>query len=79
MLIRLNKHCTVRQNVIYVAYVILKLVRKRRLITYSEVRKTVDKEVDGGSFLILDALCVLYLLGLIKYYPDRDIFEFTKI
>ena len=77
-MIRLNKHCTIRQNVIYVSYVILKLVRKHRVVTYSGVRKTVDKEVDGGSFLILDALCVLYLLGLIKYYPDRDMIEFTK-
>lgn len=78
-MIRLNKHCTVRQNVIYVAYVILKLVRNRRVVTYSGVCKAIDKEVDGGSFLMLDALCVLYLLGLIKYYPDRDIFEFTKL
>ncbi len=78
MLIRLNKHCTVRQNVIYVAYVILKLVRRSHVITYSKVRKTINKEVDGGSFLMLDALCVLYLLGLIKYYPSRDVIEFTK-
>ena len=77
-MIRLNKHCTIRQNVIYVAYVILKLVRRHRLITYSRVRKAIDKEVDGGAFLMLDALCVLYLLGLIKYYPDRDMIEFTK-
>ncbi len=78
MLIRLNKHSTIRQNVIYVAYVILKLVCRYRLITYSRVRKAIDKEVDGGAFLMLDALCVLYLLGLIKYYPDRDMIEFTK-
>lgn len=78
MLIRLNKHCTVRQNVIYVSYVILKLLHRRRVITYSEVRKAINKEVDGGSFLMIDALCVLYLLGLIKYYPDRDMIEFTK-
>lgn len=77
-MIRLNKHCTIRQNVIYVAYVILKLIRRHRLITYSRVRKAIDKEVDGGAFLMLDALCVLYLLGLIKYYPDRDMIEFTK-
>lgn len=77
-MIRLNKHCSVRQNIIYVSYVILKYVRRRRLITYSDVRKAIEKEVDGGAFLMLDALCLLYLLGLIKYYPDRDMIEFTK-
>ncbi len=77
-MIRLNKHCSVRQNIIYVSYVILKYVRRRRLITYSDVRKAIEKEVDGGSFLMLDALCLLYLLGMIKYYPDRDMIEFTK-
>lgn len=77
-MIRLNKHCSVRQNIIYVSYVILKYVRRRRLITYSDVRKAIEKEVDGGAFLMLDALCLLYLLGMIKYYPDRDMIEFTK-
>lgn len=77
-MIRLNKHCSVRQNIIYVSYVILKYVRRRRLITYSDVRKAIEKEVDGGAFLMLDALCLLYLLGMIKYYPHRDMIEFTK-
>lgn len=77
-MIRLNKHCSVRQNIIYVSYVILKYVRRRRVITYSDVRKAIEKEVDGGAFLMLDALCLLYLLGMIKYYPDRDMIEFTK-
>ena len=77
-MIRLNKHCSVRQNIIYVSYVILIYVRRRRLITYSDVRKAIEKEVDGGAFLMLDALCLLYLLGMIKYYPDRDMIEFTK-
>lgn len=74
-MIRLNKHDTVRQNVVYASFVVASLLRKRRVATYDEVKKKLSKEIDGGEFLMIDALCLMYALGIIRYHAERDMLE----
>lgn len=38
-MIRLNKHDTVRQNVVYASFVVASLLKRRRVATYDEIMR----------------------------------------
>ncbi len=77
-MIRLNKHDTVRQNVVYASFVVASLLKRRRVATYDEIRKKLSKEIDGGEFLMIDTLCFMYALGMIRYHAENDMLEIIR-
>jgi hypothetical protein len=63
--------------VINVATLILRRLRKTRLDNFSALSTFTRSKVDGGEFLFLPAINLLFLLGLVEYRPKTDSFEYV--
>jgi len=75
--LRPTKHNHPDRTLIFAAFVILKRLKKNRIEQYGKLKKITSKAVDGGEFLFLPALNILFLLGLIEYRPKNDSFEYV--
>ncbi len=76
-MIRPSKHSHPDLTIVSVAYVILKHLKKRRTETYSDLLSVIEHHRESSRALFLPAVNLLFLLGLIRYIPKSDRFEYT--
>lgn len=77
MTIKPNKHSNPDQTMIGVAALILKTLSKSGVEKYDNLEELVDEKIDGGKYLFLPALNLLYLLGAVDYHKKADAFEYV--
>ena len=77
MTIKTNKHSNPDQTIIGVAALILKTLSKSGVEKYDNLEELVDEKIDGGKYLFLPALNLLYLLGAVDYHKKADAFEYV--
>jgi hypothetical protein len=59
-----------------VATVILERLKTKRTETYADLVILVEKRTKNAKTLLLPALNLLFMLGLIRYLPKADRFEY---
>lgn len=64
------------RTVIYVSFLLLKILKKNQVQKYDDLQKAIGKLVVGWEVLFLPSLNLLYALGLIEYRPKSDILEY---
>ncbi len=72
-----TKHSHPDRTVIFVSLKLLAKLKKTRLESYEVLRENAKSTVSGGDILFLPALNVLFLLGLIEYWPKTDTVEYV--
>ncbi len=72
-----SKHSNPDQTVIGVAAFLLKDLSASGVEKYDVLVDKVDNAIDGGRYLFLPALNLLYLLGVIEYHKKSDVFEYA--
>lgn len=77
-MLRPSKHSHPDQTVINASLVLLEQLKKVRAEKFDGLLGVLKKKVQGGQPLFLPAMNFLFLLGLIKYHPKTDMFEYTK-
>jgi hypothetical protein len=77
--IKPSKHSNPDQTIIGVAALLLKTLSKSGVEKYDVLEELVDAKIEGGKYLFLPALNLLYLLGIIKYHKKSDAFEYVRI
>jgi len=76
-MLRPTKHSHPDRTVIAVATVVLRALRKRRVISYDDLKSLVRKKSGSDAeVLFTPALSLLYLLGLLDYQVTVDAFEY---
>jgi len=75
-MIRPSKHAHPDLTVMSVASVILERLKKQRTETYADLVTLVEKQTSSAKTLFLPALNLLFILGLIRYLPKADRFEY---
>lgn len=76
-MLRPTKHSHPDRTVIAVATVVLRALRKRRVVSYDDLKILVSKKSGADTeVLFAPALAVLYLLGLLEYQATADAFEY---
>ncbi|MCF6303225.1 MAG: hypothetical protein L3J13_08515 [Devosiaceae bacterium] len=76
-MIRPSKHAHPDLTVMSVATVILERLKTKRTETYADLVILVEKRTKNAKTLFLPALNLLFMLGLIRYLPKADRFEYT--
>lgn len=76
MVIKPNKHSNPDQTIIGVAALLLKTLGKSGVEKYDDLEELVDTKIEGGKYLFLPALNLLYLLGVVDYHKKSDAFEY---
>ncbi len=71
-----TKHTNPDQTAIYAATLMLKYLTKNRICNFNELKSFIEKNIEGGEFLFIPALSILFLLGKIKYHIKTDSIEF---
>ncbi|OAL77311.1 MULTISPECIES: ABC-three component system middle component 8 [Acinetobacter] len=71
-----TKHTNPDQTAIYAATLMLKYLAKNRICNFNELKSFIEKNIEGGEFLFIPALSILFLLGKIKYHIKTDSIEF---
>lgn len=77
MTIKPNKHSNPDQTIIGVAALLLKTLSKSGVEKYDDLEELVDSKIEGGKYLFLPALNLLYLLGAVDYHKKSDVFEYV--
>ncbi len=77
MSIKPNKHSNPDQTIIAVAALLLKTLSKSGVEKYDDLEELVDAKIEGGKYLFLPALNLLYLLGAVDYHKKSDAFEYV--
>lgn len=77
MAIKPNKHSNPDQTIIAVAALLLKTLSKSVVEKYDDLEELVDTKIEGGKYLFLPALNLLYLLGAVDYHKKSDAFEYV--
>ena len=75
-MIRPSKHAHPDLTVMSVAFAILERLIKRRTETYVDLVMFVEQRTENAKTLFLPALNLLFMLGLIRYLPKADRFEY---
>lgn len=75
-MIRPSKHAHPDLTIVSVAFVILARLQKTRTETYADLLDVVGRHNESTKSLFLPALNLLYILGLIRYLPKADRFEY---
>ena len=75
-MIRPSKHAHPDLTVMSVASVILECLKKRRTEKYADLVALVEQRKENANTLFLPALNLLFMLGLIRYLPKADRFEY---
>lgn len=78
-MIRPSKHAHPDLTVISVAFVILECLKNKRTETYTDLVSLVEKRTESAKVLFLPAVSLLFILGLIRYLPKADRFEYVAI
>jgi len=76
-MLRPSKHAHPDRTVVAVAVVVLNALRKRRVLSYDDLKSLVDKKSGPTSeVLFAPALSLLFLLDLLEYQATVDAFEY---
>lgn len=59
------------------SFLLLSYIKKKRLEKYDNLLEYARKSVEGGHFLFLPALNLLFLLGLVEYHAKTDAIEYV--
>jgi hypothetical protein len=76
-MIRPSKHAHPDLTVISVSFVILERLKTKRTETYADLVTLVEQSTENSKMLFLPAVNLLFLLGLVRYLPKADRFEYT--
>lgn len=71
-MIKPTKHSNPDQTIIGVAALLLKQLSKSGVEKYDRLEETVESNIEGGKYLFLPALNLLYLLGVINYHKSNS-------
>ena len=72
-----SKHAHPDRTVVAVAVMVLAALRKRRVLSYDDLKSLVDKKSGPASeVLFAPALSLLFLLELLEYQATVDAFEY---
>lgn len=77
MTIKPSKHSHPDQTIIGVAAFLLKTLSRSGVEKYDVLEELVDEKIEGGKYLFLPALNLLYLLGTVDYHKKSDAFEYV--
>jgi hypothetical protein len=76
-MLRPSRHAHPDRTVVAVAAVALNALRKRRVMSYDDLKVLVDKKSgSAGDVLFVPALALLFLLDLVDYQATADAFEY---
>jgi hypothetical protein len=75
-MLRPSKHAHPDQTVLAVATLALRALKKRRVISYDDLKSAVEKGSPSVEVLFSPAIALLFLLGLLDYQPAADVFEY---
>jgi hypothetical protein len=76
-MLRPTKHSHPDRTVIAVATFVLRALRRRRVISYDDLKRLVAKKSGSDTeVLFTPAVALLYLLGLLEYQATADAFEY---
>lgn len=78
MMIKPSKHDHPDKTVIYTSFIMLKELRKKRVVSYSDLFQLIKTKVTSGEFLFISSLNFLFLLGLIEYKAKTDSIEYIE-
>lgn len=76
-MIKPSKHSNPDQTIIAVSALLLNRLSKAGVEEYDKLEDLVGSKVDGGKYLFLPSLNLLYLLGLVEYHKKSDTFEYV--
>ena len=77
-MIRPTKHSHPDKTVIYASFIMLKELRKKRVVSYSDLFQLIKNKVTSGEFLFMPSLNFLFLLGLVEYKVKTDSIEYIE-
>jgi len=77
-MIRPSKHSHPDLTVMSVATVILERLRTKRTENYADLVNLVEARTASAKTLFIPAINLLFLLGLIRYLPKADRFEYSE-
>ncbi len=75
-MIRPSKHAHPDLTVMSVAFFILERLKTKRTDNYSDLMALVEQRTANAKTLFLPAVNLLFMLGLIRYLPKADRFEY---
>ncbi|WP_127561405.1 ABC-three component system middle component 8 [Nioella ostreopsis] len=75
-MLRPTKHAHPDLTVMNMAYLLLTRLRKSRSESYSDLLRYATLSSSSGEKLFLPSLNFLFLLGLVRYHPKGDRFEY---
>lgn len=78
-MLRPNKHTHPDKTIVNMSFLLLTYIKKNRLEKYDILLEYAKKSVEGGNFLFLPALNLLFLLGLVEYHTKTDSIEYVGI
>lgn len=78
MMIKPTKHSHPDKTVVYASFIMLKELRKKRIVSYSDLYQMIKNKVTSGEFLFMTSLNLLFLLGLIEYRLKTDSIEYIE-
>jgi hypothetical protein len=76
-MLRPNKHSHPDQTVLAASTILLGELRRKRAVSYADLKATLDKTSRGSDFLFTPAMSLLHLLGLVEYRSAADLFEYA--
>lgn len=77
-MIRPSKHSHPDQTVMAAAAVILPELKRRRVMSFGDLKAVLEKSSKGSDFLFTPSVSVLYLLGVLEYRATTDLFEYVS-
>lgn len=77
-MIKPTKHSHPDKTVVYASFIMLKELRKKRIVSYSDLYQLIKNKVTSGEFLFMPSLNFLFLLGLIEYRAKTDSVEYIE-
>lgn len=77
-MIKPSKHDHPDKTVMYTSFIMLKELRKKRVVSYSNLYQLIKSKVTSGEFLFMPSLNFLFLLGLIEYRVKTDSIEYIE-
>ncbi|KFI81044.1 ABC-three component system middle component 8 [Bifidobacterium psychraerophilum] len=73
-----SKHDNPDQTIIAVATTMIKYLSRYKVVEYSALLGYCKSKTDKIEYLFSPAIDLLYILGLVRYLPKSDCFEWAK-
>jgi len=74
--LRPTKHDSPDETVLAAATVVLRELQAHGAVVFDELKSTLATQCKSADYLLTPALSLLYLLGLVEYYPIEDLIEY---